>query len=99
LSDPVVNSHEVGILCELGDDFSRAHPLSLTFYRGDRHDALLWGSVHLTFDLVKGLREVPDGKGLAKTSAPFVPLSVAFMSGVLVGVGLVSGCVGKQLVC
>jgi hypothetical protein len=29
LSDPVVNSHEVGVFCKLGDDFSGAHPLSL----------------------------------------------------------------------
>jgi hypothetical protein len=42
LGDSVVNSHEVGVLCELGDDFSRAHPLSLTCYRSDRHEALLW---------------------------------------------------------
>jgi hypothetical protein len=34
--------------------------------------------VHLAFNLVEGLREVLDEKGLAKTSAPFVPLSVAF---------------------
>jgi hypothetical protein len=52
LSDSVVNSHEVGVLCELGDDFSRAHPLSLTCYRSDRHEALLWGSVHPALDLV-----------------------------------------------
>jgi hypothetical protein len=99
LSDPVVNSHEVGVLRELGDDFSCVHPLSLTCYRSDRHEALLWGSVHPAFDLVKGFREVPDGKGLAETSAPFVPLSVVFTSSVPVGVGLVSGCVGRQLVC
>jgi hypothetical protein len=61
LSDSVVNSHEVGVLRELGDDFSRAHPLSLTCYHGDRHEALLWGSVHPVFDLFEGLREVPDG--------------------------------------
>jgi hypothetical protein len=41
LSDFVVDYHEVGVLRELGDDFSRAHPLSLTCYRGDRHEALL----------------------------------------------------------
>jgi hypothetical protein len=41
LSDPVVDSHEVGVLRELGDDFSRAHSLSLTCYRSDRHEALL----------------------------------------------------------
>jgi hypothetical protein len=61
LSDSVVNSHEVGVLRELDDDFSRAHPLSLMCYRGDRHEALLWGSVHPVFYLVEGLREVPDG--------------------------------------
>jgi hypothetical protein len=61
LSYLVVNSHEVGILREFGDDFSRTHLLSLTCYHGDRHEALLWGSVHLVFDLVEGLREVPDG--------------------------------------
>jgi hypothetical protein len=49
--------------------------------------------------LVEGFREVSDGKGLAKTSVPFVPLSVAFTSGVPVGVDLVSGCVGRQPVC
>jgi hypothetical protein len=99
LSDSVANSHEIGVLCEFGDDFSRAHPLGLTCYRSDIHEALLWGSVHLAFDLVESLREVPDGKGLAKTSAPFVPLSVAFTSSVPVGVGLVCGCIGRQLVC
>jgi hypothetical protein len=99
LSDSVVNSHEVGILCELGDDFTCTHPLSLTCYRGDRHEALLWGSVHPAFDLVEGLCEIPDGKGLAETSASFIPLSVVFTSSVPVGVGLVYGCVARQLVC
>jgi hypothetical protein len=37
------------------------HPLSLTCYRGDRHEALLWGIVHLAFNLVEGFREVLDG--------------------------------------
>jgi hypothetical protein len=99
LSDPVVNSHEVGILRELGDDFSYAHSLSLTCYRSDRHEALLWGSVYPALDLVEGFYKVSDGKELAETSAPFVPLSVAFTSSVPVGVGLVSRCVGRQLVC
>jgi hypothetical protein len=48
--------------------------------------------------LVECFREVPDGKGLAEMSVLFVPLSVAFTSGVPVGVGLVSRCVGRQLV-
>jgi hypothetical protein len=98
LSDPVVNSHEVGVLRELGDNFSRAHPLSLTCYRSDRHEALLWGSVHPALDLVECFCEIPDGKGLAETSALFVPLSIAFTSSVPVGIGLVNGCVGGQLI-
>jgi hypothetical protein len=44
--------------------------------------------------LVECFCEVPDGKGLAETSASFVPLSVAFISSVPVGVGLVGGRVG-----
>jgi hypothetical protein len=98
LSDPVVDSHEVGIFRELGDDLSRAHPLSLTCYHSDKHEALLRGSVYLALDLVDGFCKVADGEGLAETSAPFVPLSVAFMSGVPVGVGLIGGRVGGQLV-
>jgi hypothetical protein len=61
LGDSVVNSHKVGVLRELDDDFSRAHSLSLTCYRGDRHEALLWGGVHPVFDLVKSLCEIPYG--------------------------------------
>jgi hypothetical protein len=98
LSDLVVDSHEVGVLRELGDDFSRAHPLSLTCYCSDRHEALLWGSVHPALDLVECFRKVPDGKGLAETSAPFVSLSVAFTSSVPVGIGFVGGRIGGQLV-
>jgi hypothetical protein len=39
--------------------------------------------VHLALDLVECFREVPDGKGLAETSASFVLLSVGFTSSVL----------------
>jgi hypothetical protein len=95
LSDSVVDSHEVGVLRELGDDFSRAHPLSLTCYRGDRHEALFWSSVRPVFDLVKFFREVPYGQALTETSTPFVPLPVALTSGVLVVAGLICGCVGR----
>jgi hypothetical protein len=94
MCDPVVDSHEVGVLRELGDDLSRAHSLSLMCYHSDRHEALLWGGVHPALDLVERFREVPDGKGLVETSAPFVPLSVAFTSSVPVGVGLVGKRVG-----
>jgi hypothetical protein len=33
-----------------------------------------------------------------ETTTPFVPLSVVFTSGVLVVVGFVCGCIGRQLV-
>jgi hypothetical protein len=99
LSDSVVDSHEVGVLRELGDDFSHTHPLSLTCYRGDRHEALFRGSMHPAFDLIKCLCEVPYGEALTETSTPFVTLPVALTSGVLVVVGFVCGCIGRQLVC
>jgi hypothetical protein len=99
LSDSIVKSHEVGVLRELGDDFSRAHPLSLTCYRGDGHEELFRGSMHPAFDLVKRLCEVPYGEALTETSMPFVTLPVALTSGVLVVAGFVRGCIGKQLVC
>jgi hypothetical protein len=97
LSDSVVDSHEVGVLRKLGDDFTRTHPLSLTCYRGDRHEALFGGRVHPIFDLVKGLCEIPYGEGFTKTSTPFVPLTVALTSSVLVVVGFIRGCIGRQL--
>jgi hypothetical protein len=54
--------------------------------------------VHQALDLVECFREVPGEKGLAKMSAPFVPLSVVFASSVPVGVGLFGVRVGGQLV-
>jgi hypothetical protein len=63
LSNSVVNYHEVGVLRELSDDFSCTHPLSLMCYRGDRHEALLWGSVHPVFNLVESLYEIPEWVG------------------------------------
>jgi hypothetical protein len=99
LSDSVVDSHEVGVLRELGDEFSRAHPLSLTCYNGDKHEALFKSSVHPAFDLVKCFREVPYGTALIEASTSFVLLPVALTSGVLVVTGLICGCIGRQLVC
>jgi hypothetical protein len=95
LSDSVVNSHEVGVLRELGDDFSRVHPLSLTCYRGDRHEALFRGSMHPAFDLVKRLCDVPYGEALTETSTLFVMLFVALTLGVLVIAGFICGCIGR----
>jgi hypothetical protein len=54
--------------------------------------------VYPALDLVECFREVADGKGVAKTTAPFATLSVAFTSGVSVSGGLVGGRVGGQLV-
>jgi hypothetical protein len=99
LSDSIVNSHKVGVLRELGDDFSRADPLSLTFYRSDRHEALFGGSVHPTGDLIKGLCEIPYREGSSVTSTPFVALPIALTSAVLVVVGFIGGCIGRQLIC
>jgi hypothetical protein len=49
--------------------------------------------------LVESLCKVADGEAVSKTPAPFVPLSVVLASSVPVGVGLIRGCVGRQLVC
>jgi hypothetical protein len=54
--------------------------------------------VHPVGDLVDSLCEVPDGKGFAETFAPFVLLPIVFMLGVLIVVGFISGCIGRQLV-
>jgi hypothetical protein len=98
LSDSVVNSHEVGVLCELGDDFTYAYPLRLMHYCGDRHEALFGGRVHSAGDLIESLCEIPDGKGFVETSTSFILLPVAFTSGVLVIVSFIDGCISRQLV-
>jgi hypothetical protein len=99
LSDSVVDSHEVSVLHELGDDFSRMHSVSLTCYLGDRHEALFRGSMHPAFNLIKCLCEVPYGEALTETSTPFVTLPVELTSGVLVVASFICGCIGRQLVC
>jgi hypothetical protein len=99
LSDSVVDSHEVGVLRELGDDFSRAHLLSLTCYRSDGHEALFRGSMHPAFNLVEHLCEVSYGEALTETPTSFVALHVTLTSGVPVLVGFVCRCVGRQLFC
>jgi hypothetical protein len=99
LSDSIVDYHEVGVLRELGDDFTCMHPLSLTCYRGDRHEALFGGSVHPAFDLIKCLCEIPYWEALTETSTPFVLLPVALTSGVLIVIGFIRWCIGRQLVC
>jgi hypothetical protein len=99
LGDPVVDSHEVGIFSELGDDFSSAYRLSLAYDRYDRHEALLGGSVYPALDGLERFCEVADGEVVSETSAPFVALSVTLTSSVPVGVGLIRMCLSRQLVC
>jgi hypothetical protein len=99
LGDPVVDSHEVSVFCELGDDFPSAYPLSLACDRCDRHEALLGGGVYPTLDLFEGLCKVADGEAVSETPAPFVALSFTLTSSVPVGVGLIHRCFSRQLVC
>jgi hypothetical protein len=49
--------------------------------------------------LVESLCEVADGEVVSKTPMSFVPLSVTLTLSVPVGVGLIRGCFGRQLVC
>jgi hypothetical protein len=99
LGEPVVDSHEVSVFCELGDDFSSTYPLSLARDRCDRHEALLRRAVYSALDLFKGFCEVADGEDVSETPALFVPLSVMLTSSVPVGIGLIRGCFSGQLVC
>jgi hypothetical protein len=99
LGDPVVDSHEVSVLSELGDDLSSTYPLSLACDRCDRHEALLWGGVYPALDSLESFCEVADGEAVSETPAPFVALSVTLASSVPVGFGLIRGCFGRQLVC
>jgi hypothetical protein len=55
--------------------------------------------MHPVGDLIESLCEIPNRKGFPETSAPFVALPVALMSGILVVVGFISRCIGRQLVC
>jgi hypothetical protein len=50
--------------------------------------------VYPALDLVESLCEVADGEVVSEIPAPFVPLSVALTSGISVGVGFISGCIG-----
>jgi hypothetical protein len=99
LGDPVVDSHEVSVFCELGDDFSSMYPLSLACDRCDRHEALLRGGLYPALDGFEGFWEVADGEVVSETPALFVPLSVSLTSSVPVGVGLIRRCFSRQIVC
>jgi hypothetical protein len=60
---------------------------------------LLRGGVYPALDLFESFCEVADGEVVSEMPAPFVPLSVTLTSSVPVGVGLIRGCFGRQLVC
>jgi hypothetical protein len=55
--------------------------------------------MHLAFNLVECLYEVPYGEALTKMLTPFVVLPITLTSGVPVVVGFVCRCFGRQLVC
>jgi hypothetical protein len=55
--------------------------------------------VHPAGDLIEGLYEIPYREGFSETSTPFVAIPVGFTSGVLVVIGFIGGCIGRQLVC
>jgi hypothetical protein len=97
LGDPVVGHHEVCVLSKLGIDLTRADPLGLPCYRGDRHEALLKSGVHPVGDF-QSLVEVPDWESLSETSTTFIPLSIAVTPSVLVIGGLVRRRVGGHLI-
>jgi hypothetical protein len=99
LGDPVVDSHEVSVFRELGDDFSSAYPLSLACDRCDQHEALLGGGVYPALDGLESFCEVADGEVVSETPAPFIALFVTLTSSVPVGVGLIRRCFSRQLVC
>jgi hypothetical protein len=98
LVDSVVDPHEVGFFCELGDDFSSAYALSLTCDRCDRHEALFRGGVYSALDRLESFRKVADGEVVSEPPASLAALPVTFASCVPVGDGLVCRCVGRQLV-
>jgi hypothetical protein len=72
--------------------------MGLTCYHGDRHEALFGGIVHPVDELVVCLCEVPYGEGFTETSTPFVSLPIVLTSIVLVVVGFIGGCIGRELV-
>jgi hypothetical protein len=98
LVDSVVDPHEVGVFCELGDDLSSAYALSLACDRCDRHEALLGRSVHSALDRLESFRKVADGKVVAEALATFTALPVTLTSSVSVCRGLVCWSISRELV-
>jgi hypothetical protein len=55
--------------------------------------------VYPALNLFEGFCEVEDGEVVSETPAPFILLSITLASSVPVGIGLIRGCFGRQLVC
>jgi hypothetical protein len=55
--------------------------------------------VHPVGDLIEGLCKIPYREGFSETFVSFVALPVVLTSGILVVVGFIVGCIGRQLVC
>jgi hypothetical protein len=98
LVDSIVDSHEVGVFSELGDDLSRAYALSLACDRCDRHEALLRGSVYSALDRLESFRKVANGEVVAEASATFAALPVTLTSSVSVCRVLVCWSIDRELV-
>jgi hypothetical protein len=98
LGDPVVDSHEISVFCELSDDFSSTYPLSLACDHCDRHESLLRSGVYSALDGFESFCEVADGEVVSEMQASFVLFFVMLTSSVHVGVGLICGCFSRQFV-
>jgi hypothetical protein len=98
LVDSVVDPHEVGVFCELGDDLSSAYALSLACDRCDRHEALLRCSVYSALDRLESFRKIADGEVVAEASATFAALPVTPTSSVSVCRVLVWWSISRELV-
>jgi hypothetical protein len=98
LVDPVVDSHEVGIFSEFGDDLSSAYALSLACDHCDRHEALLRGGMYSALDRLESFRKVADGEVVAEAPATFAALPVALTSSVSVCGCLICWSISRELV-
>jgi hypothetical protein len=97
LVDSVVEPHEVGVFSELGDDLSSTYALSLACNRGDRHEALLRGSVYSALDCLESIRKVADREVVAEAPATFAALPVTLTSSVSVYGVLVRWSISREL--
>jgi hypothetical protein len=98
LVDPVVDSHEVGIFSELGDDLSSAYALSLACDRCDRYEALLRGGVYSALDRLESFCKVADGEVVTEAPATFAALPIALTLSVSIRGHLACWSISRELV-